>query len=354
MLAVVNALLRHRRSLFTAAVGLSLFTVGLTLMRPREFTARASFTPSESGAVSGRLLGIAAQFGIPIGTTAAAATPAFYAELLHSPELLRKVALSVYSLETAPRGWFGLTRAVGTDSTLIGLLGVSGETFDRRRERTVRELSEIMPVAFDRQTGIVTLAVTTHSPELSEQIARRALALVDEFNVSVRQTQAAAERTFVEGRLAEARSALRGAEDALEAFENRNRSVQSPDLVREMERLRREVALQQELFVTLAQAYEQARIEEVRNTPVVTVLERPIRPVPDSRRLVVRGVGALMVGLLLAAFVALLRDFVLGARGAAAEEADEYRSLMREARNDLAAMLRPLRSRRASGVAGRG
>ena len=60
-----------------------------------------------------------------------------------------------------------------------------------------------------------------------------------------------------------------------------------PELNFQQERLQRQVQLQQQLYTTLSQSFEQAKIEEVRDTPVITVVEPPEAPVrPDPRGLV--------------------------------------------------------------------
>jgi uncharacterized protein involved in exopolysaccharide biosynthesis len=111
------------------------------------------------------------------------------------------------------------------------------------------------------------------------------LRLVSEFNLNRRQTKAGADRRFVETRVRESLDSLRGAEAALEAFLQRNREYRnSPQLVFAYDRLDREVRMRQQLYTTLIQSYESARIDEVRNTPVITVMEAPDLPArPDAR-----------------------------------------------------------------------
>jgi uncharacterized protein involved in exopolysaccharide biosynthesis len=108
--------------------------------------------------------------------------------------------------------------------------------------------------------------------------------MLNDYNLQSLQSQAAAERRFTEARLDEARAALRGAEDALERFLEENRQYTSPPLALERERIQRDVMLQQQIVMGLAQHYEDARIREVRNTPVITIVEEPALPVfPDPR-----------------------------------------------------------------------
>src|SRR5690606_31231281 len=108
---------------------------------------------------------------------------------------------------------------------------------------------------------------TTPWPELSELLNRELLNLVGEYNMQRRQSNAAAERSFVEARLEESRHELVGAESDLKSFMEQNRRFdEAPQLRLEAARLQRRVDLRQQVYASLAQAYEQARIEEVRNT----------------------------------------------------------------------------------------
>ena len=133
-----------------------------------------------------------------------------------------------------------------------------------------------------QKTGVVELEVTAGNPGLAQEINQRLIDLVNEFNLRTRQSQAANERAFTERRLEEVRQELRATEDGLQSFLQRNRDyTNSPALTFQVERLQREVSMRQEVFTTLAQEFQQAKIEEVRDTPVITVVEAPsLRSVP--------------------------------------------------------------------------
>ena len=105
------------------------------------------------------------------------------------------------------------------------------------------------------------------------------LDLLDSFNLETRQPQAASERRFVEERLGQAKDELLDAEDRLLTFLNQNREFQnSSQLSFEHDRLLREVRLRQDVVTSLTESHEQARIEEVRNTPVITIVQAPELP----------------------------------------------------------------------------
>jgi uncharacterized protein involved in exopolysaccharide biosynthesis len=155
---------------------------------------------------------------------------------------------------------------------------------------------------------MVSVAVRTRDPQVSLVIANRLIDGLNRFNRTTRQSQATEEREFTEGRLNEARAKVRAAEDALQSFLQRNRQFESPQLAFERDRLQRELLFQQQIMTGLAQQYEEARIREVRDTPVITIVERPVLPaVPEPlhrARLLVLFVGMMVT---LGALFALAR-----------------------------------------------
>lgn len=301
MLSALASAERHWRTITIGALIGLILVAGVTLARPNAYTASASFVPTSSSGSRSRFAGLAAQFGVVAGVGGNEDSPALYGALLRSHELLRATVLSQYAIGTATHPERG---------TLVDLLKVRGATPAERVERAVARLHDgLVRTSIDQETSIVGIDVTAGSPELAQQICARMLQLVSEFNLHRRQTQAANERSFVESRLAEARDSLRAAEDRLAAFRQQNRILGSPELQLEQDRLERAVTLNHELYTTLAESYDQARIDEARNTPVVTVIEPARAPVdPDSRHLLARLVMGLFGGAVLALMLARVRE----------------------------------------------
>jgi uncharacterized protein involved in exopolysaccharide biosynthesis len=74
--------------------------------------------------------------------------------------------------------------------------------------------------------------------------------------------------------LKEVKNDLANSEDTLMNFREKNRQTgDSPALQLEQSRLMRDVDINTELFTTLTQQYELARIEEVKNIPIVNIMD---------------------------------------------------------------------------------
>jgi uncharacterized protein involved in exopolysaccharide biosynthesis len=145
---------------------------------------------------------------------------------------------------------------------------------------------------------------------LSEQLNRRLIELLNESSSESRRAQAEGERRFIDDRLESAQRELNQAEDRVKRFLEVNRQYSSsPQLTVEYERLRRRVDLRQQVFGALAQAYEQARIDEMRNTPVLTVLDPPeLTGTRIGRKR--DALVWLVIGLILAVAIALGREAI--------------------------------------------
>ncbi len=301
--ALWDLLRRHRKLLLLVPAITVVLALTWAVLRPRAYTTRASFLPQKSDLSRSGLGAIANQLGLNLSLDQTGQSPAFYAALLRTPELLGDVADASYA-----------TAAMPDSGNLAAVLRIKAATPDLAREAAIRRLMQIVDIRVDQATDIVRFFVTTNSPALSQQVASRLLEEVNRFNVERRRTRASAERQFSEERRRQSELELEQAEARLQRFLEGNRNyTNSPALVAHHDRLRRDVSLHQQMYTTLTQAYEQARIDEVRNTPVITVVEPPESPVrPDSRRLVSWLAVSLVVGVLAALAAALFADLRAG------------------------------------------
>ena len=301
-LSIVGAailLLRHRRLFLLLPLLSALATASFHLFSGPTYRSHSSFTAqTASGNRGGNISAVAAQFGINLASGGGGESAGFYTKLLRSRELLRAAVLTAYPVSTDNISGLAARR------NLIAIWGVEGSSEESRIIRAMAHLSEHITTSVDNESGLISLIVRDKDPDLAMHLNRRLLQLLNEFNLQRRQSQARMEREFVEQRLGEARAELTVAEEKMRVFLEQNRSyASSAQLSFEAARLEREVALRQQVFTTLAQAYEQARIEEVRDSPVVTLVERPEGSVRLASPPVLSNVG---IGLLFGVIAALL------------------------------------------------
>lgn len=291
--AVIVLVLARRRVILGVPLLLASIVAVATLLLPRHWTSTAAFTPQSATSRLGRLSNLAAELGVAIPSADAGLQPSFYVDLLGSDALLRRVVVA--PLEVVRRD--GVERET--------LAKVDGEYRAAEVEEAVKALRKWLSVRISAKSGIVSLTVRTREPGLSAAVAQQLLVEVDRFNRENQQTQAGAERRFVQERLLEARDSLLAADRRLLAFLESNRDIRnSPELGFEQRRLERVSAERQQVVTALAQAYEEARISEVRDTPLITVVQSPTIPaIPDPRFLLFK---TLLVVIASAALILLL------------------------------------------------
>jgi uncharacterized protein involved in exopolysaccharide biosynthesis len=118
---------------------------------------------------------------------------------------------------------------------------------------------------------------------LCHDVLQRLLQALDSMNVSFRQQQSRDLRIFFETRVQEAQNEMDQAENEHRRFLERNRIIRgSPMLELEDQRLSRQVDIKGAVYQTVIQQYEQSRIQEARNVPILTVLSPPNVPASKS------------------------------------------------------------------------
>ncbi len=334
---LLQHLLARRRRLVLLALGTAIAVAGTLMLRPRQFTAQASFMPVGRRQPTS-LAGLAAQFGVALPASETAQSPAFMIAVLRSRPLQDSVLLSTYA-----------TAGGDSTATLLDVLDIEAGTPQERLAVGELKLAARTYLVADPKTGLVLLRVTMPSAELAAAVAASYLRHLDHFNRETRQSQAQAERRFTERRLAESRVELQRAEDALQRFLQANRGFRSSsELAFEEDRLRRELAVRQEVVRSLTQAYEQARIEEVRDTPLLSVVQPPDPPLqPDRRGLAVRTVLGALLGGVVSVVLSLLSLVLAALRRSRPQEYDAVVSALRAAGADVLRPWRLLRSPRA-------
>jgi uncharacterized protein involved in exopolysaccharide biosynthesis len=269
------------------------------------------------------LAGLAGQLGFG-SNNSSSVSPDFFVKVAHSDEVLRSTLLRNF---TDPD-------STAVQRPLIQLLNIKGRSPEDRIQRGVHVLRKRTEAAADKTTGIVSLEVKLHSPELAAEVAKHMVQLLNRFNLESRQSQSREQRRFSGERLAVAEQELRAAEQAQLAFLQRNRQyLDSPLLAFEYNRLSRQVQLRQEVYETLTKAHEEARIAEVRDTPVLTVIDSAVTPVrPSGPRRILGTVVALIVGSALGVLLAYAAAAWSRTRRAPTPDYLEFRAAVEEAR----------------------
>lgn len=336
LIALLALLLRRRTTLVWSAIICATLFTGTALLRDRTWSTSVSFFP-QGKKMGGNLSALAAQFGVGVPTGDANESPSFYADLVKSRAILAAVVDSGVVVDPK-QGRVDIADAYKIKSKNPAL----------RRDMAIKALSQAVTISTNAKTGVVSLKVSSRSAPLSAAIAQQLLDLLNSFNQDTRRGQASAEREFTEKRLEVVRKELREAEDALARFLQSNRVATSAALQAEETRLKGETSMQRELYTNLAKSYEQAKIDEVRDTPVITVVEKPeMAARPDPRGIAMKGLASLFAGLVLGALLAFVLEGFSSQSEARSPAQEEFNRLGAATLRDLRRpwrLLRPIRS----------
>jgi uncharacterized protein involved in exopolysaccharide biosynthesis len=196
-----------------------------------------------------------------------------YPTIVRSANILESILYSKYQTEQYP------------DSvSLVEYWRISAPSKNREFEVALKELRGRLETYWDVRLETVTITVEMEEAALAAEVANRVTAELDRYTRLTRKTNASAQRDFVEHRIVEVEKELAGAENALRDFKEKNRRIlDSPQLMLELARLERNVQIKSAVYLELKKQFEVARIEEIKNIPVINVLD-PARVPADRDR----------------------------------------------------------------------
>ena len=293
-----------KRILYTALL-VFVLTILVVIFIPNRFEAGAVILPKAGGASQlDRLGGLASLAGVNLSSMVGETSelpPDVYPALVYSYLNVKKLMEAEYNFKGVSHSmsfyeWFigdsvssfsdkmarytirlpwtimdalkkepGLVEA-GTDQSDLILIS-------KREAKVLKEVRSMIDVDVDSKTGLVSLRVEAEEPLLAAQMAQLAVGQLQEAIVRHQTSQVANNLAFVEERLKEQREELREAQKVYFEFldANRNRVAERSDL-RQRE-LNDAYNLAVQLYQSLAEQVEQARIAVKRETPAFSIIE---------------------------------------------------------------------------------
>lgn len=300
----VAGVLNRWRTIAATTLAVLVLSVAAALLLPPVYRVTVSFAPNPSstsklasaaGGLSA-LSGLSGQLGLG-SMSEPTESPAFYAELLSSRELLTRLLSTKFP---DPRA------AGGQTARLVDIIKLNSSDPRRRMELGVKSLERSLRVESDPRTNLVKLTVDARYPELAAQEANATLALVNGFNLEQRTSRAREKRRYLEGRMRDAKNDLAVAQGRYRDFLASNRMWQtSPTLASRQENLQRDQDVALDLYMTLDKQYEAARLDEFNDASLVTIVDSAVAPVkPAWPRYSLLLPGAVLLGIFLGAAVA--------------------------------------------------
>ena len=200
-----------------------------------------------------------------------------YQELITSEAVLTQVIYAKYKTEEYPDS-VNLIQydEIKPDESLP-------EDLQKRRmflKEFARISKGVITTDLDRITQILTITVRMPEGQLSADVANNIAASLDNYIQTQIRTSAKDQRIYLDKRMAQVKDSLTEAENNLKEFNEKNKVItQSPSLTLEQARLQRNVDILNTIYLQLAQQSELAKIQEVKDTPVINIEEIAKNPV---------------------------------------------------------------------------
>ena len=302
LLAFLSIILAHRRLIAAFALAGTLIAGLIASTEADLFVSRAAFVV-RGARQTVQLPGGAAGLGLALSAFSEfSQSVSFYADLARSKGILGRIASKQYVSSKSP----------AVKRSLAQVLGIDEPDQVKAAKLAVEHLAKNVSYTISSRTGVVVLSVKESDPMVAQQVNANILTEIEKWSKDEGHQQAVREREFIEGLVADARARLAQAEQAVRTFLELNRQYESsPELVLEFNRLTRDVNLRQQVYTSIAETYEQARVEEVRSPTVLNIVETADLPVEPQRKEALRTtLIGLTAGLLAGMVLAVLRQRV--------------------------------------------
>ncbi len=263
-----------KRKLILIIVGVStVLSIGISLILQESFLATTVILPeADKSKLSsmGGLSDLASLAGISAGGDGSLLK--LYPTMLKSETLLKNVLYNKYQ-----------SKKFSQPVNLIEYWEIEAKTPELQFETGLKSLTELLQVSMDNKTSVITMQISMPEPQLAADILNEVTSELDKFIRNKRTTSAGNQRKFVEDRLAEVKQDLTKAENTLKEFREKNRQVLSPQLLLEQERLIRDVQINATIYTELRKQFELVKIEEVKNIPVINVMDSARAPAKKDK-----------------------------------------------------------------------
>jgi len=315
------------------------FTYVMFMQQPLYESSATLLLPKKSSNLDG-IAGLASQFGVnvPNETGADLSSPSIFPELVQSRTFAEKILKNYFYTDRYKKKLSLLAILTYGD----GSAGNGRDTLVTNALGSLQSMIQFLP---DPRSSFSIIKVTAFEPLFAKELAEAVLSELEALNRYLKSQTVNEKINFINERINSVEEDLKSSEQRFKSFNEQNRQISSPSLQLELDRLSRDVEIQKGIYLTLKQQLELAKIEEVQETSIVQVLDRPQVPLGPSNKNFKRSVMvAAFLGLGLGILFGFIRSYMNN------NDIDERRKL-RRVRNFLNKKLKDaILDRRISGI----
>jgi uncharacterized protein involved in exopolysaccharide biosynthesis len=258
------------------------FTYVQFIQAPKYVSFATILLPDSQSNNLGALGGLASQFGVNMSSGVGVpqidlSSPSLYPELLRSRTFAKKILEKNFYLKKYEK-----------KLSLLSILTHGDTLTTDEKEKSITDalisLENMLDFIEDPITNLSVIKVTTNEPLFSKELAEVVLMELDALNRFFKSETVNEKTDFINQRITSVENELKSSEINLRIFNEQNRQISSPALELEQDRFKREVEVQNGIFLTLKQQLELAKIEEVQKASIVQVLDYPQVPLYRSNK----------------------------------------------------------------------
>ncbi len=200
----------HRRFVMKGTGIALVVSLIIVFLIPKTYVSQARIMPPESGNTSSALL-------------------ASLAGRSMQGELLSGLAASLMGSYHSGALFIDLLRSDSVTAVLVDRFQLQHVYHKRYKVDAIKRLVRNTTIAQDKKSGVITLSVKDEDPVRARDMAQ---AYLDQLNAIVNRTSTSSahqERTFIEARLADVKSQLEKAQEALSEFSSKNSTIDLPE-----------------------------------------------------------------------------------------------------------------------------
>ena len=149
------------------------------------------------------------------------------------------------------------------------ILSIPQEPNELLHERiAINKLSDRYISSKNNLTGLITVDVWMEEPELSKAVAEKFVEEIKAYVFEIEYSNLSSQESFIEKRLNNVKKDLEKNEEELKDFQRKNRNISV--LILKEDRLKREVSINTQIYITLQQELELVKIKLVgQKDPIV-------------------------------------------------------------------------------------
>lgn len=202
-------------------------------------------------------------------------TPHEYFQKVQSPSLSTILKKYSIGLPAVIYGWFSNSAQKPDDAQLLSPIDRDSVIrVTQAQMKTINELRERIKVS--QEEGIITLTAEFTDPLASAEIAHAGISLLKEYVKEYRTKKALNKLQYVEEQVESSRKKFEEAQNRLAEFRDSNLNLATAKARTREQELQSQYDLAFNVYNSLTQKLEQARLQVQEDTPVFTIVE-PIR-----------------------------------------------------------------------------